>query len=78
MNYIDVEAEIDVLESLLSNLESARLDALETSYYQYLASSLELDMEEIKSRLEELYEIQDNQWTKEMQEQNREYEEAKF
>lgn len=78
MNYIDVEAEIDVLESLLSNLESARLDALETSYYQYLASSLELDMEEIKSRLEELYEIQDNQWTKEMQEQNREYEEAKL
>ena len=74
MDYTHVESEIDCLESLLGNLESARLDAMESSYHQYIAQSLELDIEDIKTKLEELYAIQDKQWTKEMQEQNREYE----
>lgn len=78
MDYTHVESEIDCLESLLGNLESARLDAMESSYHQYIAQSLELDIEDIKTRLDELYAIQDNYWTKEMQEQNRQYEEDKL
>lgn len=78
MDYTHVEAEIDCLESLLGNLESARIDAMESSYHQYIANSLELDIEDIKTRLDELYAIQDNYWTKEMQEQNRQYEEARL
>lgn len=71
MNYED---EIETLESLLGNLEAARQDSLNSEYHQYIANSLELDIDEIKNRLEELYELQNDQWKKEMQRQNFQYE----
>ena len=71
---MDYQDEIDVLESVLSNLEAARIDVQDTPYHSYLADSWELDIDEIKTRLEELYDLQDEQMRKELQQQNREYE----
>lgn len=76
--YIDVEDEVDLLESLLRHLEIAKTEALQTEYHQYMANSLELDIEEIQARLDELYEMQNEQWTKDMQQQNIEYEEMRL
>lgn len=75
---MDYEHEIDILESVLSSLETAIGEVQDTPYHSYLAQSWEIDKDEIEARLEELYAIQNEQWTKEMQEQNREYEEAKL
>jgi hypothetical protein len=71
---MDFEEEIDVLENVLSNLEAAIGDIQDSPYHNYLAQSWELDLEEIRSRLEELYELQNDEWKKEMQIQNAEYE----
>lgn len=71
---MNIEDEIDVLESTLSNIEMAIKDIADTPYHSYLANSWELDMEEIKSRLDELYTLQDEQWSKEIEAQNLEYE----
>lgn len=71
---MDFEEEIDVLENVLSNLEAAIGDIQDSPYHNYLAQSWELDLEEIRSRLEELYELQNDEWKKEMQIQNSEYE----
>ena len=71
MDYTD---EIEVLESVLSNLESAIGEVQDSPYHSYLAQSWEIDKDEIQSRLDELYAIQDKEWTKEMQEQNLQFE----
>lgn len=73
---MNFEDEIDLLESLLGNLEAARIDALETEYHQHLASSLELDIADVQARLEELYELQNDQWKKEQNEQEFLYRES--
>ena len=71
---MNFEDEIEVLESLIGNLEAARLDALQSEYHQHLASSLELDIDDVQERLSELYAMQDELWKKELQQQNFEYE----
>lgn len=71
---MNFEDEIEVLESLVGNLEAARLDALQSEYHQHLASSLELDIDDVQERLSELYAMQDELWKKELQQQNFEYE----
>lgn len=73
---IDFTDEIDTLESVISSLEAAMADIQDTPYHSYMAQSWELDLEEIKSRLEELYDLQDEQWTREMKQQNIEFEES--
>lgn len=78
MRYVDYEEEIDVLESALSNLESAIGDVQDSPYHSYLAESWELDKEEIQSRLDELYELQNDQWEAERKEMNMEYEGARL
>ena len=75
---IDIENEIDVLESVLGDIEAAIRGVQDAPYHSYLAQSWELDVEEIKSRLEELYEIQNEYWAKEMKEQNIEFEGARL
>lgn len=70
----DLEEEIDVLESALSNLEAAIGDIQDSPYHNYLAQSWELDLEEIQARLNELYDLQNEEWKKEMQIANFEYE----
>ena len=69
----DIEEEIDVLESALSHLSSALEECLESPYHKYLANSLEVDIDEIKARLEELYEIQNSYWAAENKQQISEY-----
>lgn len=71
---IDFENEIEILENVLSNLESAIGEIQDTPYHSYMAQGWETDLEEIKSRLEELYDLQDEQWTREMKQQNIEFE----
>ena len=71
---MDYETEIDVLESTISHLECAILSVEDAPYHNYLASTWEHDIEEMKSRLDELYAMQDEQWTKELRDQNIEYE----
>ena len=71
---MNFEDEIEVLESLVGNLEAARLDALQSEYHQHLASSLELDIDDVQERLSELYAMQDELWKQELQQQNFEYE----
>lgn len=71
MDYLD---EIEVLENVLSNIEAAIGDIQDSPYHSYMAGSWELDKEEIQSRLDELYELQNEQLAAEMQEQNLQYE----
>lgn len=71
---MDYSDEIKVLENVLSNIEAAIGDIQDSPYHSYMAGSWELDKEEIQSRLDELYELQNEQWTAEKQEQNFEYE----
>ena len=73
---MDFEHEIEVLESTLSYIESAIGEVVDSPYHSYLSNTWELDAEEIKARLEELYEIQNDYWAKEMKQQNIEFEEA--
>jgi hypothetical protein len=74
----DFEDEIEVLESVLSNIEAAIGDVQDSPYHSYLAQSWELDKEEIQSRLDELYAIQDEQFAREMKELNLQYEEVRL
>ena len=70
----DVENEIEVLESLLSNLTDAMADSLESPYHKHLANSIEVDIEDVKARLDELYSEQNAMWAAETRQQNIEYE----
>lgn len=73
---MDFENEIETLESTLSFLESAMVEVADSPYHSYLYNTWELDATEIKSRLEELYEIQNKQWEEENKQQENEYWEA--
>lgn len=75
---LDYESEIDVLENVLSNIEAAIGDVKDSPYHSYMAQSWELDKQEIESRLEELYELQNDQWTREMKEQKLQYQEVRI
>jgi hypothetical protein len=75
---LDFEDEIDVLENVLSNIEAAIGNVKDSPYHSYMAQSWELDKEQIESRLEELYELQNDQWTREMKEQSLEYQGARI
>lgn len=70
----DVEQEIEVLESVLSSLESMVGEFHDSPYFSYLKGSYEDDIYDIQQRLEELYEIQNDYWAREMREQNRQFE----
>lgn len=70
----DFTDEIDTLEGVIANLEAAMIDIQDTPYHSYLAQGWEMDLEEIKSRLEELYDLQNEQWSLETKQQNMEYE----
>lgn len=69
----EIEEEIEVLESALGYLESAMVEISDSPYHSYLSNTWELDATEIKARLEELYEKQNDYWAKENKELAREY-----
>jgi hypothetical protein len=70
---MNFEDEIDTLESTLSFLESAMREVAESPYHGHLYNTWELDATDIKSRLEELYEIQNKQWEEENKQEENEY-----
>ena len=73
MKCLDVEDEIDILETVIDDLESAIRNVSDSPYHSYLANTWELDLAELKSRLDTLYEKQNEIWEKELQEQNLQY-----
>ena len=75
---MDFTDEIEILENVLSNIEAAIGDVQDSPYHSYMASGWELDKDEIQTRLDELYALQDEQWKKETKEQNLQYEEGRI
>lgn len=75
---MDIENEIEILESALGYLEMAIGDITDSPYHSYLAESWGLDVEELRSRLDELYEIQNDYWLQEMKQQNIDFEEVRI
>ena len=71
---IDYESEIEHLESALSNLESTIGELQDVPYFEHLKGSYEDDVYEIQQRLEELYELQNEQYDAEMYQLNKDYE----
>jgi hypothetical protein len=71
---MDYESEIDHLESVLSNLESTVGELQDVPYFEHLKGAYEDDMAEIQQRLDELYELQNEEYDTEMRQLNREYE----
>ena len=76
--YDDIENEIDVLESALGYLEMAIGEIQDSPYHSYLAYGWEEDVDDIKARLEELYERQNDYWAEEMKQQNIDFEGARL
>lgn len=75
---MDYEDEIDILEGVLSDLESAIRSIKDSPYHSYLAQGWELDKEEIESRLDILHSKQNDRWKAEIQQQNIEYERSRL
>lgn len=71
---MDYESEIETLESALSSLNESIESIADAPYHNYLASEWESDAEEIQSRLDELYALQNRQWEQENSHQQYEYE----
>lgn len=74
----DYESEIDALESVLSHLNDAIGELQDVPYLDHLKGGYEDDIYEIQQRLDELYELQNEQYDTEMRQLNKEYQEAKF
>lgn len=74
MSQFDFESEIEILEEILSDLERAKLNSLESPYHKHLAENIDVDIEEINARLEELYQVQNEYWAEEKMYMNKEYE----
>ena len=71
---MDYETEIDYLEATLHFLREAIENVKDTPYHGHLESGWELDTEEIQERLDELYEMQKEQWIKEKRQEELDYE----
>lgn len=71
---MDYESEIDHLESVISNLESTIGELQDVSYFEHLKGAYEDDIFEIQQRLDELYELQNEQYDAEMYQLNKDYE----
>ena len=68
-----MENEIEVLESIVYDLESAINEAQDSKYFAYKVDGWKEDIEEIKERLDELYSMQDMEWHKEINQLNYEF-----
>ena len=69
-----MENEIEVLESIVYDLESVINEAQDSQYFAYKVDGWKEDIEEIKERLDELYSMQDMEWHKEINQLNYEFE----
>jgi len=69
-----MENEIELLESIIADLESAINEAQNDQYFAYKVDGWKEDIEEIQAKLDELYSQQDMEWVKELNQLNYEYE----
>ena len=75
---IDYESEIESLESVLSHLNDVIGELQDVPYFNHLIGVYEDNTSEIQQRLDELYELQNEQYDVEMRYQNRQYEESRL
>ena len=68
-----VDEEIEVLESIISSIESAISEVKHCDYFEEKISCWEDDLRELNERLVELQAIQSEEWQQEMDWQQREY-----
>lgn len=68
-----VDEEIEVLENIISNIESAISEVRHCDYFEDKISCWEDDLKELNDRLVELQAIQSEEWQQEMDWQQREY-----
>lgn len=78
MKCIDIQDEINLLEETKSYLEMAIDDIEDSPYHSHLAGSWQDDLNDMQQRLEELYEMQNEQYDTEMRQLNKEYEENRI
>lgn len=74
----DYESEIELLESVLSHLNDVIGELQDVPYFDHLKDAYEDNTNEIQQRLDELYELQNEQYDTEMRYQNRQYEEMRL
>ena len=71
---MDIDQEVELIENVISNIESAISEVKHCSYFEDKISCWEDDLRELNERLEELQAMQSAEWEQEMEWQNREYE----
>ena len=71
---MNVDDEIDAIENIIADLESAISEIKYCRYFEDKIASWEDDLRDLNARLEELEAIQNAEWQQEMKWQNREYE----
>ena len=59
---MDIENEIEKLESIIADIKSAISEAENYSYFEYKVSAWEEDLSELNDRLQELESRQNKQW----------------
>lgn len=69
-----VDDEIEVIENVIADIKSAISEIEGCSYFEDKISCWEEDLRDLNARLEELEAIQNAEWQREMDWQNREYE----
>jgi HEPN domain-containing protein len=74
MDQFEIEQEIAVLENILSDLERLKGEYSDSMYFACYADHYDDDITEIKAKLEELQEIENNYWAREMRALNVEFE----
>jgi hypothetical protein len=70
---MDIDQEVELIESIIANIESAISEVKHCEYFEEKASCWEDDLKELNERLEELQAKQSEVWEQEMEWQNREY-----
>lgn len=75
---LDYESEINAIESAMSSLSDVISEIRDCPYFDYLIGGYEDDLNDMQQRLDELYEMQNEQYDTEMRQLNKEYEEARL
>ena len=75
---MDYESEIEAIESAMGSLSDVISEIRDCPYFNYLIGGYEDDLNDMQQRLEELYEMQNEQYDAEMRYQNKEYEESRL
>ena len=71
--HIDFTDEIELLETTLGYMKDAIGNLEDVPYYKYLKDRWEDDIKEVQERLDELHNMQNNQWEEERRHEINEY-----